>query len=260
METEIKLSPVLAHEAAALFEKETFFVSEQKSLRMRATYYDTPERALLKAGASFRERLEGNETVYCLKGKRQGNSRPETEVRAESLDGAAELLSESPGVSLPVAAALLSKRLAPMFETDFTRTYKNALFEGSLIEISFDRGEVRRDGRYSAISEMELELKEGSESGLTALSAYIREKYGFLEARGTKASRAERLTKEEFSKMQEVNPFFIGSEMLNYCVNMGWLRYETDELRLRYYLTDEGKAEMEKRFGINFEKPCAKVK
>ena len=260
MEIEIKLAPVLQHEAAAFFEGESFFEGAAETVRMKATYYDTPERALKALGFSFRERLEGERVVYCLKGPRRGNSRFEEETRADGLNAAAEELCKREGLPPQAAAVLLSENLVPVFRTDFVRKRRNALYGGSLIEISFDKGEVEREGKRAAISELELELKRGEESDLTALSDYICGKYGFKVSRGTKASRAERMTDEEYSKMQEVNPFFIGSEMLNYCINCGWVQYElSDDGRLRYYLTPEGKAEMEKRFGINFGKPCAGV-
>ena len=59
MEIEIKLAPVLPHEAAAFFEGESFFEGSAETVRMKATYYDTPGRALKALGFSFRRRLEG---------------------------------------------------------------------------------------------------------------------------------------------------------------------------------------------------------
>ena len=260
MEIEIKLAPVLPHEAAAFFENENFFDGAAQTVRMKATYYDTPGRALKALGFSFRERLEDERVVYCLKGPRLGNSRFEEETTADGQTAAAEKLCKNPDIPLQTASVLLSGDLIPVFRTDFIRKKRNALWGGSVIEISFDKGEVEREEKRAAISELELELKRGDERDLIALSDYICEKYGFKVSHGTKASRAERMTEEGFSKMQEVNPFFIGSEMLNYCINCGWVQYElSDDGRLRYFLTPEGKAEMEKRFGINFSKPCAGV-
>ena len=260
MEIEIKLSPVLPFEAKAVFEKETFFEGTPETVRMKAVYYDTPDKALLKSGFSFRERLEDERRVFCLKGKRRGNARLEAEAEASSFAEGARAVCLKEGVPQEIAPVLKSEKLIPLFETLFVRKRAVARWKNSLIEISFDTGEVSREDRFSAISELELELKEGNEQDLKDLSLYLKNKYGFKESYGTKAARGALLTKEEFLKMREVSPFFIGSEMLNYCINKGWLRYELNEGRLRYYLTPEGKEEMEKNFGIDFSKPCAEVK
>ena len=55
-----------------------------------------------------------------------------------------------------------------------------------------------------------------------------------------------------------VNPFFLGSEFLNYCLRQGYLDYEIrEDHRLHYYISEKGLRELPERFGVDFSKPCA---
>lgn len=261
MEIEIKLAPVLRHQAEALFKDETFFKDAVKTVKMNSVYFDTREQDLRKNGFTFRLRQEGTRTVFCVKGPRSGNARLELEAEAETQADALSAICKDPAMPPAVGGILLSKELSPVFSASFTRRTRNAEYEGACVEASFDEGQLENDGRYAAISELELELKSGDERGLEALASYICEKYGFKKATGTKARRAASLTEEAFSNMQQINPFFVASELLNYCINNGWVQYTIgDDSQLNYFLTDEGKKELPARFGINFDKPCAQVK
>jgi inorganic triphosphatase YgiF len=55
----------------------------------------------------------------------------------------------------------LRKEVRPVFITDFTRSIRMLKFEGALIELGLDSGEIRAGKDTHPISELELELKSG---------------------------------------------------------------------------------------------------
>ncbi len=262
METEIKLSPVLRHQADVIFEDDLMKDFPETTVSMNASYLDTEERDLGKHAFSFRRRVENGRTVYCLKGPRKGLSRLELESSTDDLPSAAAELCKSPEMPLEVGAILLSREFKTLCSSRFMRRNKRIRLGLSVIDISFDEGELENGGRFSAISELELELVSGSEEELLALSKILCEKYGLSVSDKTKARRAAGLTEEAFSHMRQVNPFFIASEMLNYCIKCGYVSYTVSEEdgKLSYYITEEGEKALRERFGIDPDKPCAKVK
>ena len=125
-------------------------------------YFDTPDLQLNHQKMALRLRRIGTNWLQTLKGGggvqaglHQRNEW-ETPVAREKLDfDALEKVGATP---LPET---LRKKVKPLFITEFTRSIRLVKFEGSLIEIGLDSGEIRSGKSRHPISELELELKSG---------------------------------------------------------------------------------------------------
>lgn len=67
-----------------------------------------------------------------------------------------------------------AEKLVTVFETNFTRYSADIHWQGSLIELVLDFGEIISNGKSEAIHEIELELKGGSKEALINLSEHLR--------------------------------------------------------------------------------------
>ena len=201
IETELKLR--IAPEHMARLKRHPFFRSlsgeRAKNQKLYSVYFDTPDLQLHHDRMALRLRRVGTQWIQTLKGGggvqaglHQRNEW-ETPVASEHLDfsaleniGATHL---SPG---------LHKEIQPLFVTDFSRYIRAVKFEGALIEICLDSGEIRAEKLMRPISELELELKSGDPLQLFKLALVLLEivpleveytskaEYGYLLHSGTK--------------------------------------------------------------------------
>ena len=99
--------------------------------------------------------------------------------------------SDLMGVMLPL------KKLVPVIEMKFTRREMDVPFAGEGVAVvSYDSGIISAGGREEPISEVEIELKEGSEADFISFSEEIAGKYGFEPGLKSKYSRGIRLLNE----------------------------------------------------------------
>lgn len=164
LETELKLR--IAPEDMARLKRHPFLRSlsgERAATRkLYSVYFDTPDLQLHHARMALRLRRVGKQWLQTLKGgggvQAGLHLRNEWEmpVAAEQLDFAA---LEASGAS-PLSPSL-RKKVQPLFVTDFTRSIRMVQFEGALIEMGMDSGEIRAGKSVHTISELELELKSG---------------------------------------------------------------------------------------------------
>ncbi|MFN3512629.1 MAG: CHAD domain-containing protein [Phenylobacterium sp.] len=120
-----------------------------------STYFDTPQEDLRAKRISLRIRESGGKRVQTLK-RGDGFAREEYEkvLDGEELDLAMTALSEALSPSK-------RKTLRPAFTVRVRRRQRTFHYEGAVIEIAADEGEVEAQGRKRRISELELELKGG---------------------------------------------------------------------------------------------------
>lgn len=137
--------------------------SERATTRkLYSVYFDTPDLKLHHAEMALRLRSAGQQWLQTLKdggavqaGLHQRNEW-ETPVATDQLDFTAlEAVGAKP------FAHSVQKKLQPLFITDFTRSIRMVQFEGALIELSLDCGDIRAGKSKHTISELELELKSG---------------------------------------------------------------------------------------------------
>lgn len=167
-------------------------LGEPRVVRMRATYFDTPDRRLAKLGYSVRIRQEGHrrvQTIKCTGGAGAGIlARQEWEQPAH--DAAPLIEADHP------LCDVLGKDvadLAPAFEILTQRSIWDVRHKDTDIELAVDRGEVLAGGASTRFTEMELELKRGDRAAIFALARRIGRltpvRIGVL----SKAERAHRL-------------------------------------------------------------------
>ncbi len=129
----------------------------------RTTYYDTPDHALRRAGLSLRIRHRRNthsfiQTVKAVGGGGSPFSRGEWEWPVESEQLAPERLGE-----VPALPPLAKEHLRPVFHTDIERTELVLRpSDGARLEVAIDEGNVSAPAASEPLSELEIELKEGS--------------------------------------------------------------------------------------------------
>lgn len=176
-----------------------------KTERLRAIYYDTPERLLRREGLVLRIRSENGPWVQTLKAD---SGRPLERLEHEVAIGRSR---EAPR---PVAArhapSPVGKRLArvlghgfddsawePQFATDVERA-KAVVSEGaSRVEIAFDRGHVASGERTLALCEIEFELKEGEPQAAIELARRWCARHGLWLSTISKAQKGAQLAAAE---------------------------------------------------------------
>jgi len=164
IETELKLR--IAPEHMARLKRHPFLrklCSERATThKLYSVYFDTPDLKLHHDRMALRLRRVGTRWLQTLKGGggvRAGlhqRNEWETPVTGERLDFAA--LEK---IGAHAFSHGMQKELQPLFVTDFTRSIRLVQFEGALIEMSLDSGEIRAGKAVYTISELELELKAG---------------------------------------------------------------------------------------------------
>lgn len=142
-------------------------------------YFDTPSFALSGAKIALRLRKTPDGWLQTLKaagtatGGMHSRHEWETAVAGEALefDALASVCDDEAALAALRAAA---PQLGERFRTTFVRRLWRLDFEGARIEAAIDRGDVTANAngqtRSEAISEIELELLQGDEPALHALT------------------------------------------------------------------------------------------
>lgn len=143
-----------------------------------STYFDTDRRDLRKAGFTLRVRHDEGRRTQTVKSDLDGGliSRGEWE---REIGAEGEGLDMAHAMDTPLRPLLgdggLMGELKPLFATRVRRQVGTLDQDGSEIEVAFDEGEIEGDGRRSALSEVELELKQGQPASLFALAEDLAE-------------------------------------------------------------------------------------
>lgn len=170
LESELKLD-VRPEDAVKLLESPLFAQGKVATRDQQTVYFETPDRALRKKGFSLRVRRTGERRVQTLKAEGEAVAglfvRPEWE---REISGDAPIVDDSCGPLKSLIPTSELKRLRPIFQIEVTRTLTQLEHQGSSVEIVFDQGEVRVDGRTDRVCELELELKRGSSIALFSLA------------------------------------------------------------------------------------------
>ncbi|PZR30364.1 CHAD domain-containing protein [Caulobacter segnis] len=169
MDREIELKFLLPPEAAslALAELKALQAGDGAVRQLDATYFDTPDHALRRAGYGLRVRDGEGGRKQTLKSASAGGvfSRGEWETRVEGPGPDRDALALTP------AAAMLEDRpLAPVFTTHVERVVRLVEVGQASIETALDRGELSAADRRTPVCELELELKAGPPAALFDLA------------------------------------------------------------------------------------------
>jgi inorganic triphosphatase YgiF len=134
-------------------------------IHLLSTYFDTPDKALMKFGVGLRLRQIGEQwlqTVKCSGEAENGlHQRKEWEHQLSGPEFDVSRLAETALAPL-LARPEVWQTIEPVFTTDFERcVLPLELEDGTCVEMAYDRGQVRAGKRHTAIHEIELELKQG---------------------------------------------------------------------------------------------------
>ena len=135
-----------------------------------ATYFDTPGGDIRRAGFTLRVRRHGQRRIQTVKaaGKTAGLFiRPEWE---RTVPADRPLLDPSCGPLSAILGSAGRERIAPAFTVVVERTPCRIAYGDVAIDCAIDVGEIRAGGRVEAVSELELELGEGSPAALFAMA------------------------------------------------------------------------------------------
>lgn len=188
MDREIELKFLLPPEAAnlALAELKALQAGDGAVRQLDATYFDTPDHALRRAGYGLRVRDGEGGRKQTLKSASAGGvfSRGEWETRVEGPGPDRDALALT-----PAAAMLQDRPLTPVFTTHVQRMVRLIQVGEAIIETALDRGELSAADRRAPVCELELELKSGPPRALFDLARTLAAR---VPLRLSLASKAER--------------------------------------------------------------------
>lgn len=161
---------------------------EEKTYRMRTTYYDTPTQQLSARHCTLRCRME-NETAVCtLKTPTGGIGRREWEVECHRIEDAIEKLCKLDGPQ--EILALTAEGLIPICGARFTRIAKTLVLDDCVVEVALDEGVLTARDRQIPLCEAEVELKQGDPAACVAYARKLAQEYDLVPEEKSKFRRA----------------------------------------------------------------------
>jgi triphosphatase len=172
LEVELKLV-VTAEGAEALAAADWVRAATPAAVPLAATYFDTADRALLKAGYSLRVRTEGARVVQTVKASGQSAglfARPEWECEVAGSEPRLDAGAGPLGTLLPEA---VQAALAPAFTVAVQRTQARIARDAAAVTFALDRGSVTAGEAREEVCEVELELDAGPPALLFTLAREV---------------------------------------------------------------------------------------
>lgn len=185
-------------------------MQEQKPVvrAFEAFYYDTPQFLLQKTGYAYRIRHEGQDWVATVKSDLlSSGGLSEREEWNEKVAGPEPSPKPFAGTNVGDRLALIlgAEKLKLLFSTRFSRTTACLLTDGgATIEMALDKGSIWSGLAGIPISELELELKEGSPSELMKLAARIAGRWHLLPEIKSKFARGLELLQTSNPELKEI--------------------------------------------------------
>jgi triphosphatase len=193
METELKFA--LSREARRAVEKVVGHEGDTARHNDISTYFDTPDLRLHKAGFSLRVRRRSDRNAYVQTVKAAGDSnlhRNEWEWPVEREAPELGVLGEVPG--LPSVLNGDGESLSEIFRTEVDREQQTLHpMPGAAVELAVDQGVIVAGERRERLSELELELKDGTEEALLRLGLELTRAAPLSLLMESKAERGYRL-------------------------------------------------------------------
>ena len=162
-------------------------------IAMETTYYDTPDGRLGDLHWTLRRRMENEKSVCTLKTPAGGLLRGEWETECGNILGAIPAL-----LALGAPKGLESYAAQGLVEScgaKFTRLAGFLEADGCTVELALDEGILTGGGKELPFTEVEVELKEGSEEMAAAFAAKLSEEFGLKPEYRSKVARARALTR-----------------------------------------------------------------
>lgn len=143
--------------------------------RLKSVYYDTPERALRRAGLSLRVRQSGTRFLQTVKTEVADDPlrRGEWEASVPTLEP--DLALAMPFIPEKLRGQLDAQPLEAVFTAEVHRHARIIELPSGTVEVAFDRGDLTAGDRSVPVSEIELELKSGSASAVYEIALRLAE-------------------------------------------------------------------------------------
>ena len=190
VDSEAALKSILADDTiAALVDG-----SWQKRL-MNTTYYDSPDRRFSSHFWTLRHRMEGENSVVCVKAPTEDpRVRGEWQISASEInEKSIEALLKS-GAPMELLYLYGAGDVQPLCGAEFTRRSVMLRFsDGSRAELAGDNGILRGKTQRLTFTELEIELYEGAPTQMEALAALLQTRYGLKLQKKSKFARARGL-------------------------------------------------------------------
>lgn len=159
--------------------------------RLRAQYFDTPDRDLAQRRAALRLRQEGRQWVQTF--KMAGEHVLERLELNHRRPGPVLDLSVYEGTPAQAVMAACGDRLALRYETNVLRATRLIKTRTGSVELAFDSGTLRAGERHWPVQELEFELKSGQLNALFEVAhRWLREHDLVLDLR-SKSEQGDRL-------------------------------------------------------------------
>jgi triphosphatase len=168
--------------------------------RLQASYFDTPQGHLSRAGLAWRMRREGRLWVQTLKAATVSElARWEHEVERD-----ASTMDAGLHAGTPVGDQLLDvlrqvqadgSAVEPWYRTDIQRRSRIVRVRGAVVEVAFDRGHILAGTQKLSVSELEFELLAGSAEAMVALARRWSDRWGLQWEPRSKSQRGDRLAR-----------------------------------------------------------------
>ncbi len=162
-----------------------------KQVQLRAKYYDTPNRDLVKAGIALRVRQEGRKWVQTI--KMPGAHALEREEFNHPLPGATLDLSVYADLPVYKKLAKFQDQLGVRYETNIRRMFRNIRCPAGLVEVSYDLGKITAGEISLPVSEVEFEYVSGQLQAVFLLGLKWQATHELLLDLRSKAERGDRL-------------------------------------------------------------------
>ncbi len=155
---------------------------------METSYFDTVEGDFSERKWMLRRRMENGRSVCTLKIPLPDGSRGEWETDCETIEDGLEKLCKLDG---PLEVRQLAqKELVQTCGARFIRLARELTLEGCTVEIALDQGYFLGGGQEVPFSELEVELKDGSETAAVAFAECLAREYGLEPEKKSKVQRA----------------------------------------------------------------------
>lgn len=188
MSNEFELRLALAPKQMAAARRLPLFAAHGKGRwrheDMVSDYFDTEDLALWRAGYSLRLRTSNGRTRQTLKSETTDTplwaERGEWEI---DVPGPGLTINESAmqdwGIPSEAADVIERERLLRCFSASFRRSRRLVTLAATTFEVAIDKGVLRaRNGNEAPIASLEVELKDGSRSGLVRVAGRIADGLG----------------------------------------------------------------------------------
>ncbi len=142
---------------------------------LKAAYYDTAERTLWRNRLTLRVRQSGARHTQTVKTERRDDPLRRGEWEASVPSMTPDLALARPFIPEKLRPDLETHALETVFTSDIRRHQRVVEMPSGTVEVAFDLGTLKAGPRSLAVSEIELELKQGSASALYELAQRLAE-------------------------------------------------------------------------------------